>query len=777
MSPDEPERRQLGRRTLGDDRRRATWMLVSFLVIATLSGWLFVRATSESGVGPTPLHYTLLSTNLLLLFGLFASVARYLIRLVGETREGILGSRFQLKLVASFIGLCLLPSVVLYLAAIGILFGAVNSVLGPEVDAIVADAQAHTNQFLEDAQTDTAKELRDLAAGLANTNLIAPGRREELRARLEAELPSRELIAARLHYRGPEEALDVLSPVHASRSSHSPLDPAHLVPGEFEADLAALLSGGRYSPRRWQREGELFLVAGEALVPPGHERPAAALFVARLVPAEMRDSVARLNDLRQQHNRIRAQVPWLKAEWVLLLMGFLLFTVLGATWVGLYISRGITVPIQRLAEGTLEIRRGHFEHQVEWKGVDELAMLVEGFNDMARALQTQSREVEAKTSELEEANTELARRRDEMAHLVENLTAGVLALDAGGRVTMANRAARQTLQLAHEARPGEVLADLLTGEMHAELRETIHDALGRESLRRSRELVLLGPAGRAHLQRVMTDLPTREGAGHPGLLILVEDVTELVRAQKLATWREVARRIAHEIKNPLTPIQLAAQRILKKYRGGAKDLDEALESGVETIVREVGALKQMVDEFSRFARMPEMKPVRGDLNTLAESVAELYQGHENLELKLETQPGLPLVAFDPELMRRALVNLVDNAVEATDGRGPVTLATSHERGRRVVSIEVADAGPGIPAEDREKLFLPYFTTKPQGTGLGLAIVTRILADHGGRVRVREAPGGGASFVLELPLGAERRLGLGTGTETQPAGAGERGGDR
>jgi two-component system nitrogen regulation sensor histidine kinase NtrY len=748
-------------------------MLVSFLAVTAISGWFFVQATSDSGIGPTPLHYTLLSTNLLLLFGLFASVARYLIRLLGESREGILGSRFKLKLVASFIGLCLLPSVVLYLVAITILFGAVDRVLGPEVDAIVADAQAQTNQFLEDAETDTAKELQDLAAGLARGILITPEKREELRSRLEAELPARELIAARLHFRGRAEALEVTSPVFASRSTHSPLDPSDLVPGEFEADLAALLSGSGFAPRRWQREGELFLVAGEALVPPGHDRPAGVLFVARLVPAEMRDSVARLSALRQQHNRVRAQVPWLKAEWALLFMGFVLFTVLGATWVGLYIARGITVPIQRLAEGTLEIRQGRFDHQVEWKGADELAVLVEGFNDMARALKTQSQEVEGKTSELEEANTELARRRDEMAQLVENLSAGVVALDADGRVTMANRAARQALQLASEAQPGRLLSELLEGEAHAELRDTIGAALGHESLRRSRELVLLGPAGTAHLQLVMTDLPSAERKGPPGLLVLVEDVTELVRAQKLATWREVARRIAHEIKNPLTPIQLAAQRILKKSRAKAPDLDEALESGVETIVREVGGLKAMVDEFSRFARMPEMKPVRGDLNTLAESVAELYRGHESLDLRLDVQEDLPLVAFDPELLRRALVNLVDNAIEATAGEGPVRLATAHESGRRVVTVEVADGGPGIPAEDREKLFLPYFTTKSHGTGLGLAIVNRILADHGGSVRVREAAGGGASFVLELPLGAGRTV----ESETRAVGARRPGGGR
>jgi two-component system nitrogen regulation sensor histidine kinase NtrY len=719
-------------------------MLAGFLVVAAVTAWLFARVTGETGVGPSPLHYTLLTTNLLLLFALFVSVARYLVRLVSERRAGILGSRFKLRLVASFIGLCLVPSVALYFVAITILFGAVNRVLGPEVDAIVDDAQAQANQFLEDAQTNVARELRDLSAGLSRGILVTPEHREELRVRLRGELQARGLAAARLHFRGRAEALDVLSPLFASRGGRSPLDPSDLVPGEFESDLAALLSGGRYQPRRWQRDGELFLVAGESLVPPGHERPAAALLVARAVPAEVRDGVSRLNAKRQEYNRLRAQVPWLKAEQALLFMGFALFTLLGATWLGIYLAQGITVPIQRLAEGTVEIRKGNLRHEVQWTGSDELAVLVEGFNAMARDLSVKAQEVEGKTRELEA-------HRDEVALLVENLTAGVLALDAGGRVVMANRAARQALQLSRPVRTGDDVRDVLAGQVHAELRQAIEEALGREGLRRAREMVLLTPRGPVHLQVVLTEQPPlRDGEGS-GLLVLVEDVTELVRAQKLATWREVARRIAHEIKNPLTPIQLAAQRILKKYRSGAPDLPQVLESGVETIVSEVTGLKQMVNEFSRFARMPDLRPQRGDLNALVESVAELYRGHESLSLSTALEPELPALTFDPELIRRAVLNLIDNALEATDGRGPIRLATRRDDRRCVARLSVEDGGPGVVAADREKLFLPYFTTKPHGTGLGLAIVNRIVGDHGGRVVVRDAEGGGACFEIELPF--------------------------
>ena len=232
-------------------------------------------------------------------------------------------------------------------------------------------------------------------------------------------------------------------------------------------------------------------------------------------------------------------------------------------------------------------------------------------------------------------------------------------------------------------------------------------------------------------------------------------MTELVRAQRLATWRAVARRIAHEIKNPLTPIQLSAQRILKKHRAGADDLPEALESGIRTIVEEVAGLEEMVNEFSRFARMPEVRPVPSDLNVVVRSVAALYGGHEHLRVELDLSPAVSPFAFDPEQLRRALVNLVDNAAEATEGKGTVQLSTELDARRKIASVSVADDGPGVPSADREKLFLPYFTTKTRGTGLGLAIVNRIAADHDGRVRVAANHPRGTRFVIELPLAAER----------------------
>jgi two-component system nitrogen regulation sensor histidine kinase NtrY len=235
-----------------------------------------------------------------------------------------------------------------------------------------------------------------------------------------------------------------------------------------------------------------------------------------------------------------------------------------------------------------------------------------------------------------------------------------------------------------------------------------------------------------------------------GTLIMVEDLTELLRAQKAAAWREVARRIAHEIKNPLTPIQLSAQRLRKKVQDGADDLLQVVPEAAESIEREVGALKRLVDEFSRFARMPDLAPRRVALAELVDSVLTLHQGQAGIRWQIDLDPAIGEVTLDPEQIRRVLINLIDNAVAAMSGQGTIAISAREPVGDGTLRIEVADDGPGLPPADRAKVFSPYFSTKKRGTGLGLAIVHKIITDHGGTIRVEENEPAGIRFVIELP---------------------------
>jgi two-component system nitrogen regulation sensor histidine kinase NtrY len=771
-----------GASPLSADRRRVAAALLGALAfVLLLLGLAWFERHGRHATSPSFLQYVLLAANVVLFFALAFYLLRYLIRLVSERRAGTLGSRFQLKLVATFIGLCLVPAVVLYAAAIAIMFEGIDRTLAPDLDEIVLDARAVAEQFHAAAAADLAEDVTELAGALATTDLVAGDRAPELVTLLVGEMGRRRLAATRVYLPGREDPLEVVGDPSAGGTRPSPLDEREIPDEEMEQAVAHARAGETFT-RRVRTDAGLYVVASRLVAPSGSRGGGAVVVAARRVPADLAERAARLKAASEEHARLKAGRTWIKWWQALLFFAFVLLIILGATWVGIHIARSITVPIQRLAEGTAEVRHGNLSHVVHWKGRDELAVLVEAFNEMASDLRVKAGEVEGKTRQLEAANVELARvnvelgqRRDHMEMLLLTLSAGVIALDADGRVTVANPAAHQILQLADRPAVGQAHAELLAGESLQDLRREVERSLGRDDVRHVRDMVLTLERGPVHLQVVLTSQV--DAQGRPGGLLLVfEDVTELVRAQALAAWQAVARRIAHEIKNPLTPIQLSAERLLKKFRAGAEDLPRVLESGVQTIISEVTALKQMVDEFSRFARMPAMRAVRSDLNAVVRSVADLYGGHEGVSISTRLAPDLPAFAFDPELVRRAIVNLVDNAVEAMDGRGRIEIATSLSTGKRYVRVEVADDGPGVPSTDREKLFLPYFTTKKRGTGLGLAIVHRIVADHHGRVRVRDAEPSGARFVIELPLGTrgKRAREIEAGPADQPVAAGGRG---
>ena len=748
-SPNPPA--DAGRKPLSSDRRLFIGLFGTAVLMAAAYFWF--HQTAEAASGPSLAHYALLAGNVLVLVAVVFSILRYTIRLLAERRAGILGARLRFKLVATFFGLSLVPAILLYIAAVYILLAAVQKALRPDVEEIVLDAQVVEKQFSEDAHADLSADADALARELGPQ--LAGGWTTDLPFRLRPRLESAGIGACRIEVFATGETLHVGVPGLIGK--RSPLDPVDLPPEQLRTDLASIASRGRVEREKEIGSKLLFFIGGAPLRDAGGA-PYGALLVARRLPTDLKERLARLKDNAEEYAAIQAQEPWVKAEHLLNFAWLSLVIILGAMWVGFTVARGITVPIQRLAEGTVELRRGNLGHVVDWKGRDELADVVTAFNEMSSDLRAKAAEVERKATELQEANSklgevnaELERRRAHMFVMLETMTAGVLAVDAEGRVVLANRAARHILELPERSAPGEPVESFLSGDALADLRTEIAQALRRRFIRRERATILPLSRGDVHLQIVLASQP--DPSGGRGLLALLEDVTELVRAQKLATWRQAARRIAHEIKNPLTPIQLSAQRILKKWRERSPDLPEALESGIETIVTEVAGLKQMVDEFSDFARMPEVRPASGDLAAMLHSVRSLYLGHERLQVVVEAAPAMPPVPFDPELLRRAIVNLVDNAVEATGGTGRIELAAAVDAERGTARLSVTDDGPGIAAENRDELFLPYFTTRPQGTGLGLAIVHRIVVDHGGRVRAENNVPRGARFVIELPLEA------------------------
>ncbi|HKQ98631.1 MAG TPA: ATP-binding protein, partial [Candidatus Polarisedimenticolia bacterium] len=482
--------------------------------------------------------------------------------------------------------------------------------------------------------------------------------------------------------------------------------------------------------------------------PPPGEVAIVGIFVPRDL-ARLAETVSRSNE---DYRQIRTQKLLIKRVYILVFALITLVVLFSVTWIGLYLARRITEPVQALAVGTRAISMGNLDHRVEVQAGDELGILVDSFNAMTLELKTGKETIERSHRELEESNRLLAERRRYTETLLQNLGAGVISVDRERRISTINHAAVRLLGLDEVDEPiGRRLEEALPEAARAAVAPLTREVLEGGRIDSTHEADLTASGRTRTLALSATALRGEQGEVL-GAIVLLEDLTDLMRAQRIAAWREVARRLAHEIKNPLTPIQLSAERIRKKYQEGSADLDEVVGEGTAAIVREVAALKALVDEFARFARLPAPQRVPTDLREVIAACLDLYRDrHPGIRIESRLSPDLPRALVDGEQIRRALVNLLDNAVEAIGGQGCVVIEAAPDPAAGAVRVEVSDDGPGIPPEDLDRLFLPYFSTKKRGTGLGLAIVHRIVTDHAGRIRVTQNPPHGARFIIDLPV--------------------------
>jgi len=730
------------------DRRVKTNRLVVVgvlaLVVVLTAVYTLLQKTDDFSwqyVTNTVLFSFLGIVNVILILSLLVILFRNLIRLLVERHRNILGSRFRTKLVFTFLGLCLIPALLLFVAAVSIIERSVDRWFSTPVERITDNARLVLDALYDDHKRRNAEFAADSAADLMKEEGLLGSRPRMLKA-MEDALRARHIDVVSIHLAG-EEPLVVANP-------RIPVNSLKPVPAEI---LREGFEGRVFSWQDALGPGQLVTSGAPMLGPDG---TVIGVSVARTyVPGdtaalttEIASHVDNYRQLRLQRTNIKRVYKW----------GFGLITLLilvSATWVGFYLARGITVPIQMLAEGTREVSSGNLDYQVTLEAGDELGILVDSFNRMTRDLKLGRQTIEMSHRELQQRNRELDERRRYIETVLESIPTGVISLNDLGRVTTINRAARRILRIDTEQDvKGLMFHELLGRESLAEIRSVIARLMESPGAGLTREFHV-GIEGQplslsATFEPLDPDHDSGQEAGR-GLLIVVEDITSLIKAQKVAAWREVARRMAHEIKNPLTPIQLSAQRMLRKWRASAPDLGEAVEEGTRVIVREVKALKSLVDEFSGFARLPAVTPTRADLHQIIDAAVGLYQGtHQDVSFARHYDEGLPDASIDTEQMKRVFVNLIDNALEAMGRRGAISIGTHYAAAAQVMTVEVADDGPGIPPEDKEKLFLPYFSTKKRGTGLGLAIVNRIISDHNGSIRVEDNRPRGTRFIIELP---------------------------
>jgi two-component system, NtrC family, nitrogen regulation sensor histidine kinase NtrY len=469
------------------------------------------------------------------------------------------------------------------------------------------------------------------------------------------------------------------------------------------------------------------------------------VFVASEVPIDVARQKGAIDELNRQWSQIRENRKQYRRFYVMLMALITLFVLYIAVWLALFLAKQISVPISALLEGASELRRGNLRYRVSARGIDELGSLVRGFNQM--------------TQELEANSAELDRRRRFTEAILESIPTGVLSVGPDGSIQRTNQALAKIFPADQVARAAR-LEDLFLREDTAEIKYMMKRARRVGVASRQLELRL----GNRNLQLAVT-ISALEEKLNSGFVIVLEDTTELLRAQKAAAWHEVARRVAHEIKNPLTPIALSADRIARQIeRAGITDgLARIIHECAATISKSVESVKSLVDEFSAFARFPTAQPVRCDLNQVVSSALRVFDGRlGGILIRTSFASGLPSVNLDAEQFRRVVVNLVDNAAEAMQDSLVKDLFIATQQGAaETVELVVADSGPGIGPEDKEKLFLPYFSTKKRGTGLGLAIVSQIIAEHGAQIRVEDNVPSGARFTIEIPALVDSEAGVAT----------------
>ena len=673
-------------------------------------------------------------TAALLVFSLI--LVRSFVRLLIERSKAQLGARFKTKMVLGAMAVSLLPVIFMFFVSYSLL----NRTLGRWFP-----------QPLEIVSEETQKLLNDL------------GRGSQPRLRMLGHQ------AARHAGESPEAFLQ--------HSLSQGLDAVWL----FDADEKFLKGGVICDNQPEDRSEDLCTVSGvqgslQNTLPSGVEvwqAKGRSYFAAR-VPVDLSDNTrgsliaayrtspdflnrwTTIREQTQKYEDVKQNLRAFKRQMLLILFFFTILVLSAATWVALFLSKQVTVPIQALAEGTREVSAGNFEYQVPEQAQDELGVLVRSFNSMTTQLRDNRTQIDEFTRNLQQAVQELERRRQLMETVLENIPAGVIYLDANGGIQRTNKALEEMLQVA--SREASSLESLLGVEAHRTLQQLMRRALRMGVVSREIEVELSDRV--LHVAVTVSSLGPRRA--NTGFVLVFDDLTEVLRAQKSAAWQEVARRIAHEIKNPLTPIQLSAQRILHHLERRAGEGDTAKDpelarvaqecSGL--IVREVATLSALVNEFSQFVRFPTAKLEPTDTNTAVQEALEVFSGRlDGIQLRTSLEENLPAIRADGPLLRSVIINLIDNAAEALEDatRREIMVATHLRPESDTIEIAVADTGHGISPEDKDKLFLPHFSTKDRGTGLGLAIAARIISEHGGSLRVEDNRPAGSRFLIELPV--------------------------
>jgi two-component system nitrogen regulation sensor histidine kinase NtrY len=726
-------------------------LLAGILVLMLALAGLLALGSRSSALAPDFIAdvvlYALSATNLTILVALAFVLARNVVKLVVERRKALPFARFRFKLVTVLLGMTLIPAVLVLLVGSELIRNNVDRWFNADLDEVLSSANGIAGDYYAQQQRLVAAQGQRLARSLSGVDLAAAN-----------PAAVRDLVTPDVL----QERIDLVEVyrVSAPGESRPPVVPvldvaAPSIPREYSRASADRLAERAAANGAEARAVEQLSGGGDLIrtAVPIRSSPSGSVRGVVVTSEYLTDQFATrargMTAAYEAYQQLRVLKQPLTVVYQSFFLMLTLMILVGSTWMGLYLAKRITRPVQMLATAADEIGAGRLDHRVKAETRDEFGQLIDAFNRMAGDLAANRRRLERSSVELERRHHDVEGRRRYVETVLDRLATGVVSIDGTGSIRTWNAAASRLLGM--DARVAGLPASAVFGTQELKpLAIAIDEASRNGEDMRPQEVSVTLEGREVHLA-VMTTPLRRDDGTSDGMVVVFDDVSPLIRAQKAAAWREVARRLAHEIKNPLTPIQLCAERLRRHFTQAPEATRALVDECTTTIVGEVESLKGLVDEFSQFARMPAPRAVPTDLHALLDDALALYQGlFTEVAFRRRFAAGLPKVGVDQEQIRRVVINLVDNAIEAMDRRGAIDLETEHDRANNVVRIVVADNGPGIPAAEREKLFLPHYSTKQRGSGLGLAIVRRIVAEHGGTIAVTDNTPRGTRFAIELP---------------------------
>jgi len=730
-------------------KRRREWFLILLILALVVFFSRFetqiFELSSRLPLANTILVLALINLNILLIILFLFLVFRNIFKLIMERRRGTPGARLRSKLVVTFIALSLIPTMLLFFVSAGFITNSIENWFSAQIESSLEESLEVAQTYYKNSAANALYYAEQISQTVKVDKLLNEDNLPRLRDLIRQKQKEYNLGIVEVFSATFEELVRASNPQVPTGEYTNPTSD----------DIREAMQGSRFT--RISPIGKADLIRG--IVPVysnwNPDDVVGVVVVNYYVPYSLLNKMKEISTSYGQYKETKILKGKIKKSYILVLLLISLVIIFLATWFGFHLARGITVPIQELAFATEKVAGGDLNVQIDVKSDDEIGSLVAAFNTMTADLRQGQQALREANRELQLSNAELEQRRRYMEIVLKNVTAGVISMDKQGIITTINKSAERLLRI----KTGRVLGRSFREVVGAEQLPTIKDILreliesGKDSIRKQ----ITVPVQESKVTLLVNVTTLRdENSEFLGTVVVFDDLTQLLKAQRMAAWREVARRIAHEIKNPLTPIQLSAQRLRRRYLEQFGQDDTVFEECTSMIIKQVDELKNLVNEFSNFARMPACNPTPNNLNEIINEALALYQGgHKEIDFAFHSDPRLPAFRLDRDQIKRAIINMLDNAVGAIDGEGAIEIETNFNPELQMATVMVADTGCGIAAEDKPRLFEPYFSTKKSGTGLGLAIVASIVSDHNGYIRVRDNYPKGTRFIVELPVNGNK----------------------